>query len=515
MHKIASWITGHELPSIILLSLVFFTLRLLQIDQCFAGLHVDEAGIKYDAYALAEFHVDRYLNSFPVYMINYGGGQSCLYTYLVALLFKITGSTSTFLLRLPIVISNYLLCLCSALLVRDFKGKAAGIAGFAVFILMPYAVMQSRFGLDCNLLVSSLAIVTYCLHRAVQKKGCLRFFAVGILIGVALYTYSLSWLIYPVYLIILLVLLLRFHQIDARGILCLLIPAAILAVPLFLFLYINLTGAPTMHVWIFTIPHLPQFRAGELSAANIMQNWKILATFLTSDSYSYNADSRIGAVNYIMIPVFIIGVFAMFRSLQKQEAHDMSLEHYALASFSSVYLIALLTKDCNISKGNGIYYSIFLIEMLGLICLYHQRKAAFHIIFSIYLATSFLFAALLPKLLSSPLYLFSDSYGEAIALAEKKYPSLPIYAETLTKSPSGFYLAEALPDPYSLTISEDGLTINQIHFSLPEDLHQPGVYIMTESNVEAISDLYAYYEQYPEKVILSSYGEYQIYVVLS
>ena len=170
MKRIKSWTLKHEIAVYAFLTLVFLVLRLYKLDEVFAGLHVDEAGIQYDAYCIANYHVDRYLNSFPVYMINYGGGQSALYTYLVAILYKLTGTSSVFLLRLPIVCSNYLLCLCTALLFRHYKGKAAGWTAFLIMMFMPYMMMQSRFALDCNLFVAALSITTLCLVKAADQN---------------------------------------------------------------------------------------------------------------------------------------------------------------------------------------------------------------------------------------------------------------------------------------------------------------------------------------------------------
>ena len=42
---------------------------------------VDEAAAAYDSYCLANYGVDRYLLKHPLYLINYGGGQSALYAY--------------------------------------------------------------------------------------------------------------------------------------------------------------------------------------------------------------------------------------------------------------------------------------------------------------------------------------------------------------------------------------------------------------------------------------------------
>ena len=41
------------------------------------GLHVDEAGMAYDAISILKYNVDRYLNKFPIYLINYGGRSEC------------------------------------------------------------------------------------------------------------------------------------------------------------------------------------------------------------------------------------------------------------------------------------------------------------------------------------------------------------------------------------------------------------------------------------------------------
>ena len=56
--------------------------HLFQITKIPNGIHVDEMGMGYDAWCLAHFGVDRYLKAYPVYLMNFGGGQSALYAYL-------------------------------------------------------------------------------------------------------------------------------------------------------------------------------------------------------------------------------------------------------------------------------------------------------------------------------------------------------------------------------------------------------------------------------------------------
>ena len=74
------------------IALLFAVTRLWMLADIPRGLHVDEAGMAYDAYCLANFGTDRYLKHFPVYLINYGDGQSAMYAYLAAICVKLMGA---------------------------------------------------------------------------------------------------------------------------------------------------------------------------------------------------------------------------------------------------------------------------------------------------------------------------------------------------------------------------------------------------------------------------------------
>ncbi len=63
----------------------FCVTRFFRLDSLPEGLHIDEVGLGYDALCLSKYGVDRYLEPWPLYMINAGGGSSILYTYLCTL----------------------------------------------------------------------------------------------------------------------------------------------------------------------------------------------------------------------------------------------------------------------------------------------------------------------------------------------------------------------------------------------------------------------------------------------
>lgn len=100
----------------IIFLLAIFT-RIYKIDTLLNGLHVDETGMGYDAFCIANYGVDRYLNKFPVYMINFGGGQSALYTYLAAIFVKIIG-LNIITIRMPGIILSLLAILSGFILIK-------------------------------------------------------------------------------------------------------------------------------------------------------------------------------------------------------------------------------------------------------------------------------------------------------------------------------------------------------------------------------------------------------------
>lgn len=134
--------------------------RTYKISDIPYGIHIDEAGMAYDAWSLQKYHVDRWLNSFPVYLINFGRGQSALYAYLCAIFIKVfgKGEWDVIWMRMPGVILNLAGYIAGVQIIgKVFEEKWKMFSAFVLAIL-PYFIIQCRFGLDCNLLVSMLTI---------------------------------------------------------------------------------------------------------------------------------------------------------------------------------------------------------------------------------------------------------------------------------------------------------------------------------------------------------------------
>ena len=137
---------------IIIFLLLIVISRLYKFGELPNAIHLDEAGESYDAYSLANYGTDRYLNSFPVYLINFGGGQSALYAYLDAFLIKITGQDNIFITRLPELLMFLMAIFLIYKLVNKMQDKKTALLVTFLVIICPWHIIQSRFGLDCNLL---------------------------------------------------------------------------------------------------------------------------------------------------------------------------------------------------------------------------------------------------------------------------------------------------------------------------------------------------------------------------
>lgn len=133
-----------------LMFLCTILLRVYKLAQLPDILHIDEAGLGYNAWCLAHYGTDRYLNVHPFYAQNFEGGQSPLYTYMLVLLIKTIGcgNVSLWLTRLPAVIASLLLWGVGVKSISlIFHDRKFTIAAACFLAFCPYYIMSGRFAL--------------------------------------------------------------------------------------------------------------------------------------------------------------------------------------------------------------------------------------------------------------------------------------------------------------------------------------------------------------------------------
>lgn len=175
---------------ILLLGIIVRIYKLYEIPN---GIHIDEAGMFVDAGMLEKFGVDRNNHSFPIYLQNFGGGQSVMYAYITAILIKIF-TCSYFLIRIPSLIFGILVIILSYFITKELTDKKQALFVMAMASFCPYFIQSSRIGLDCNLLLGMSLISVYTYIKALKNKKNYLFIITGILFGLFFYTYAISYI---------------------------------------------------------------------------------------------------------------------------------------------------------------------------------------------------------------------------------------------------------------------------------------------------------------------------------
>ena len=459
------------------------------------GIHIDEAGMAYDAISIANYHVDRYLNHFPIYLINYGGGQSAMYAYLTAILIKLFGY-SIIIARLPAVLFR-LVMFVSILLIMKKQSKLKSIIFLFLFSICPYFIMQSRWGLDCNLLVGFLTISVAVLINSIDKKSKMLFFISGILFGLSLYTYALSYMIIPTLLILTLLYLLAIKKIKISQLILFSIPLAIIAVPLILMILVNNEIIEEIKGFI-TIPKLPGYRGSEICLDNILNSSYIITNLFSYDnpfpfgtSLIYNSHPYFGTIYYMAIPFFVVGFLQCLKDFKKSVRYkEFDINIIFVFWFFSVLICQLLIKLPNINRANAIFIPILYFITIGIVYVAKNLKSIILpivLLFIINFTLFFNFYYYHYDTSIDNLWLFATDYLDAVNYA-KGLNKKDIYIQNdICASEYMYILLENEISPYDY--KTDDITVNYgnseltYHFHVPSQIDIDSIYIIKNEDI--------------------------------
>lgn len=475
--------------------------RVYRISDIPYGIHIDEAGMGYDAWLLQQYHVDRWLNRLPVYLINFGGGQSALYAYLAAIFIKLSGGgIDVVWLRMPGVILNLAGYIAGIYIIgKSFEEKWKMFSAFLLAVL-PYFIMQCRFGLDCNLLVNMLTISFCFLYLALEYKKTWIFIVTGISYGITYYTYALSYIPNTIILLFVTGYLLYNHIQLWKKLIYVWIFAAFTAFPLLMMLFINQFDLSQVQIGIITITKIPEYRGSEFvfDFPTIIKNVGIvLSSILTRDWLDYNAFDRFYTMYRISIPFIVIGfIDCTKRMIKNIKAGNVTVDYSIFPWFVFVvYFIfgCLLggTYPANVNKMNGIFFSQFFLLIWGIRTVYHlitgrYRKAAqvfMGVLCLIYLFNFVSFADYYFTDYASDIYpqeYFADTYEDILVyLQENRMEN----EQTYVTSSHIYYLLSTKEDPYEFNVPGwETMNYRNYHFFFPDEIDSSAVYILRETD---------------------------------
>lgn len=384
-----------------LMALFFIATRLYRLDIIpFGphGVHVDEAGAMYDAICIKNWGVDQFLIKYPPYFRGLSGtGQNALYTYLASIIFRFF-NVSIFSFRLVAVI-----CAAGAFFAMFFLAEALFMKKTYVFVslglmtIMPVFMMSEHWGLESYLFLSfSIISMSFTLNAILREKQIL-FILAGIFWGLTLYTYAISWIVVPLFLITTLIYLFYVQRIRISQIFSLALPAMLFGIPLIIQLFV-MTGVLSP----FSLPFMDflpteSFRNKSIGLSYILTNLKHTTyVLLCADDQIYNSNVRFGLMYYVAIPFLFFGIICVItyavRSLRKKEFDCWTV---ILVFYLAGRLVSLITLEPNTNRMAHLYLPMLLFTVLGINWIIDRikfKKAAAIVIFAAFGMSFIIFA---------------------------------------------------------------------------------------------------------------------------
>lgn len=468
----------------ILIGLIFFTFVVTRLWRNMIipnGLHIDEAAMAYGAYSLVNYGVDRYLKSWSVYMLNFDGGQSILYCYLCAFLFKLF-DFSLWLVRLPAVIFSFFTLIFGMLLVKKaFPGKPLLMfAAGGIILICPYFIQASRFGLDCNLMLGMSTIFLYVFTWAMDTGKYRWFILAGITGGLVLYTYAISYLVLPIFLLFAVIYDIRIRKFSFVKWLSMAIPMGLLAFPLVLEQYINVFDLEEIHLGIFTITKMSGYRVGEIGHFQWKSFVETLKSIFIGDRFPYNSIPGYPTLYYVTIPLAALGLmhalFVLGKSIKEREFTPLV---FPLFWFLAMLLVVSSVLSPNTNKVNGAFFVTVFLVVEGVDLLLKTGKKWGKIVVAlcgvlycvgfIRFGTYYYFGGYSADYISMPY--FDITVKDAVDFLEE-HPQYK-HRRTYMAEPSVYFAISTLASPYDLMMGENDFLMLDYYYcgslDIPED----------------------------------------------
>lgn len=351
-----------------------FLVRLVSIQSFPAGFNQDEASAGYDAYSVLNYGIDRKAVHMPVYFIAWGSGQSVLLSFLMMPFIGLFG-LSELTVRLPMAIVGCITLICVYKLFKQYNKKLA-IVGLAFLAICPWHIMKCRWALDCNLFPDMVIIAT-CIIIGALKNNKMRDFYIGIaVLSLSVYSYATSFMVLPIYLVLMMLYLLITKKIKFRQALISAGIALAIAWPMILFVIINTFDYPEINLGFITIPRLYANRfesdtslfSGailENASKNFVNNMKIVLN--QSDGTAYNCMPFYGITYIFSLPFTFVG---LYNSVTKRNTGKNILN---ILSVTAVLLL-IVYNNTNINRLNIVMVPIIMYTIIGLYYVIESNK---------------------------------------------------------------------------------------------------------------------------------------------
>ncbi|MCR5302458.1 MAG: glycosyltransferase family 39 protein [Lachnospiraceae bacterium] len=486
---IGSFIEKYHIIFLFLIFAVFLISRLLKLETFPSGFHVDELSMAVDAKSILNSGTDRGGIRYPAYFQNYGGGQNALYIYIQAFILSFMKPT-IFAFRVQAVFWGAVcFFMMYAICYELTNNRGWALAGPVLVTVLPVYIMSERWGLEAYLFLPFSSIVMYLAIRAVKYEKAYYWILTGVFLGASLYTYAVSYVAWPVFLVLTLAYLLYLKKIRISQVVEFIIPLIILAFPLILFQLVNFKIIPPFSLGISDYFPLPIEREHEMGLTNMWDSLKFTGKLLLGgEALTYNSVREFGTIYLFLIPFLIIGfVICIKKTIESIKNRTFTCHALILFFWFGSTVFMLLVKGPSVNRLNMIFMPFLLFIVIGIHDLVSDSAAGVSALI-VWTGASFVFFMYFYFFMMNDMYarheLFTNSsFAKAIVLSEKYYmkdENTHIYVqfenEAIEPRQQTFYFAGGRDAVYS----DDEATYGRVTAGLPEeiDVNENAVYII-------------------------------------
>ena len=398
-----------ELSAVAVILIIGALLRLVQLSQLPAGMNQDEASMGYDAWALANYGIDRNGYAFPVYPVAWGAGHGPFYVYLSMVFIKLFGG-SLFVYRLPGALMGIASILLLYLTVKMLRNRFTAYIAAFLLALSPWHIMLSRWGLDANPMpfLVLLAVFFFVLGYKKQRTRFYVLSAAGF--ALSLYAYASAYVVVPILLLISVFYAIKQRRLTVRQLLSSGAAFVLVALPLAVFWVINIFHLPEINTPLFSIPRLTAMRSTSVFLpldgaflGNVADNLGKLVTMLFSyqNVEIYNILEGFNIIYVFTLPLTVAGCVRVLR--RGLRLRDDNGEFIIAAWFISSFLYALVIHQ-NINRLSIMFIPVIYFTAVGFEWLSESFRELTAVALGLVIAGSCLFTA----------KYFGDDYRQAI-----------------------------------------------------------------------------------------------------
>lgn len=486
---IGEFIDKHYMIVLLLILAAYFVSRILKIESFPNGIHVDELSMAADAKSLMLNGHDRSGLSYPPYLPNYGGGQNALYTYIQAFILRFLPA-SIFAFRIQAVFWGAMCLLASYGICFELtENHALALSGPILVTTLPVYVMSERWGLESYLLLPFCTIVMYFIIKAVKTQRVLYWFLSGLFMGASLYTYAVSYVIWPVFLVPVMIYLLYIRQLHIKQSVMFVIPLAVVSMPLILFQLVNFRILAPFKLWISDYVPLPIAREQELGFSFVLENFRFYKElFLGGEPLTYNSFEEFGTIYLFLLPFVIAGfIICIIRTVTSVKEKSFSIHVPVLIFWFAATVCMHIVKAPNVNRVNALFLPFTVFIVVAVTELLSNNALALTWL-TVWLGLSFVFFMYFYFFMQNSTYGYHDLFTNASAMkaierSEKYYrkdSDTHIYVqfedEATAPTQQVFYMAAGPGDVYS----DEETTYGNVTAQLPEeiDVGENAVYII-------------------------------------